>query len=224
MDESDPLKGLIDKTLNLEFPDDEPTHIESINSLTHFPIIAKILSDKAINNNAIKPTLLKAWGLSPKTPTNVIEQNTAVFLIENETDRRNIWRQSPWSFRGNLIMIQPWFPEEALEDVNLTRIHIWVQATGLPVMFVNRKSVEIIGNNIGKFIETDLTTESHRWRKALRIRIKLAVNEPLKDHIIFDCQGKKKLVLEIMYEHLGDFCHVCGLVGHKLNSCLSKTN
>ncbi|KAL0402831.1 UNVERIFIED_CONTAM: hypothetical protein Sradi_1923900 [Sesamum radiatum] len=218
MEEFDPLKGLIDKTLLLEFSDDENSPTADSNNSTHFPIIAKILSEKPLNNNAIKTTLIKAWGLSPKTQTNVIEQNTVVFLLDNEQDRRRIWHQSPWSFRGNLIVSKPWFPEEALEEVDLNSYQIWVQATGLPVMFVNKKSAEKIGNAIGKFVGTDLTTESHKWRKALRIRIETVISEPLKDHISFSCKGKK-IVLELRYERLGDFCHVCGLVGHKINLC-----
>ncbi|KAK4438739.1 hypothetical protein Salat_0208500 [Sesamum alatum] len=162
MDASDPVNGLIKMTSTLDFLDDENSLPETPDKIPHFPIIAKILSDKTLNNNAIKSTLLKAWGISPKTPANVIEQNTIVFLLEREIDCRGIERQSPWSFRGNLIVTRPWLPEEALDEVDLSKFQIWVQAYGLPVMYVNKKLAEKIGNAIGSFIEADLATESHR--------------------------------------------------------------
>ncbi|KAK4395688.1 hypothetical protein Sango_1723100 [Sesamum angolense] len=91
-------------------------------------------------------------------------------------------------------------------------------------MFVNKELARKIGNSIGKFIDTDLATEGHKWRKALRIRIEASVAEPLKDHTIFNYQENKRIILEIRYERLGDFYHVCGVVGHKLSSCQAKPN
>ncbi|KAL0414364.1 UNVERIFIED_CONTAM: hypothetical protein Sradi_1638100 [Sesamum radiatum] len=219
MEDSDILTNLIDKTTHLEFSDDEAPIDQTPNPTTHFPIVAKVLCDKPLNHNAIKATLSKAWNIPPKTTINAITQNTLVFLLENEDDCRRIWRQSPWSFRGNLIVSKPWYPEEALADVDLSKYQIWAQVIGLPVVHVNKKSAEKIGNLIGKFIGTDLATDSHRWRKALRIRTEIDVANPLKDHIIFRCQGNRKIVLEIRYERLGDFCHVCGIVGHKFTTC-----
>ncbi|KAK4412962.1 hypothetical protein Salat_2943400 [Sesamum alatum] len=139
---SDPVNGLINMTSTLDFSDDENTDSEAPNTDPHFPIIAKILSEKTLNNNAIKSTILKAWGISPKTPTNVIEQNTIVFLLDRESDHRRIERQSSWSFWGNLIVTRPWLSEEALDKVDLSKFQIWVQAYGLPVMHVNKKSAE----------------------------------------------------------------------------------
>ncbi|KAK4426608.1 hypothetical protein Salat_1429500 [Sesamum alatum] len=144
MAEADPVHYLIDKTHNLEFSDDENNQTEENNNETHYPIITKILSEKPLNHNAIKTTLTKAWGLQHKTPTNVLEQNTVVFLLASEQDRRRILRQSPWSFRGHLIVTKPWLPEDALEDVDLSSFQIWVQAIGIPVMFINRETAKTI--------------------------------------------------------------------------------
>ncbi|KAK4385626.1 hypothetical protein Sango_2686600 [Sesamum angolense] len=121
--------------------------------------------------------------------------------------------------RGNLVVSKPWLPEEALDEVDLTRIQIWVQAIGLPVVLINKKTAEKIGNAVGKFISTDLETENQRLRKALRIRIETSINEPLKDHFIIKGQGNKRSIIELRYERLGDFCHVCGVIGHKQTSC-----
>ncbi|KAK4440681.1 hypothetical protein Salat_0403000 [Sesamum alatum] len=152
MEDTDPVNCIIVKTNHLEFSDDENTQDDQTPNMNHFPIIAKILCEKPLNNNAIKSALLKAWGLTPKTRINVIEQNTVVFLLENESDRRRICRQSPWSFRGNLIVSQPWHPHEALDEVDLARYQIWIQAMGLPVMYINKDSAEKIENSIGSFI------------------------------------------------------------------------
>ncbi|KAL0410724.1 UNVERIFIED_CONTAM: hypothetical protein Slati_3662100 [Sesamum latifolium] len=89
---------------------------------------------------------------------------------------------------------------------------------------MNRKIAEEIGNSIGKFISTDLSNESHRWRKALRVRIEVAVKEPLKDHFQLISPDNKVRILKIKYERLSDFYHICGTVGHKILSCQKKSS
>ncbi|KAL0404009.1 UNVERIFIED_CONTAM: hypothetical protein Sradi_2041700 [Sesamum radiatum] len=91
-------------------------------------------------------------------------------------------------------------------------------------MFVNKKTTEKIGNVIRKFVDVDLATEGHKWRKALRVRVEIAVSEPLKDHVSIIYQGNKTFVLEIRYERLGDFCHVCGILGYKISSRRENLN
>ncbi|KAL0442108.1 UNVERIFIED_CONTAM: hypothetical protein Sradi_0149700 [Sesamum radiatum] len=82
MEESDLLTNLIDKTTHLEFSDDEAPIDQIPNLTTHFPIVAKVLYDKPLNHNAIKPTLSKAWNIPPKTTINAITQNTLVFSLK----------------------------------------------------------------------------------------------------------------------------------------------
>ncbi|KAL0342468.1 UNVERIFIED_CONTAM: hypothetical protein Scaly_1909400 [Sesamum calycinum] len=82
MEESDLLTNLIDKTTHLEFSDDEALIDQIPNLTTHFPIVAKVLCDKPLNHNAIKPTLSKAWNIPPKTTINAITQNTLVFSLK----------------------------------------------------------------------------------------------------------------------------------------------
>ncbi|KAK4434711.1 hypothetical protein Salat_0633900 [Sesamum alatum] len=167
MDTIDPLDDLLDYTLQLELSDDETNPENAPTDSTKYPIIAKVLSEKTLNHNAIKSTLTKAWKIPTKTHINTIGPNTLVFLLDEEDDRHRIWSQSPWSFRGNLVVSRPWFPEEALDEVDLTKIQIWVQAIGLLVLLINRKVAEKIGNSIEKFVATDLVSENQRWRKAL---------------------------------------------------------
>ncbi|KAL0355300.1 UNVERIFIED_CONTAM: hypothetical protein Sradi_3976900 [Sesamum radiatum] len=124
MEEIDSVNNLTAKTSLLEFNEEENPPQDTPNQNTHFPLIAKIMCEKPLNNNAIKSTLIKAWGIPPKTKFNPIEPNTLAVLLESEDDRRQIWRLSPWSFRGNLIVVKPWLPEEALEEIDLTRFQI----------------------------------------------------------------------------------------------------
>ncbi|KAK4437876.1 hypothetical protein Salat_0121600 [Sesamum alatum] len=130
MDSHDLINSLIDKTSLIEFSDEEDPLVDEKTPLSHFPIIAKTICDKP-NNPQIHPHQVVEFTIN--TQTNQIEQNTVAFLLEKEEDRTRILRNSPWCFRGNLIVLKPWLPEEALADVDLTKFQIWVQVSGLPV-------------------------------------------------------------------------------------------
>ncbi|KAK4421790.1 hypothetical protein Salat_2129600 [Sesamum alatum] len=100
MEDLEPVNHLFDKTLQLDLLEDENVISENLNRSTKFPIIAEVLCEKPLNNKAIKTTLSNVWKIPPKTPTNIIDQNT---LLENVDDRSHLRHQSPWSFRGNLV-------------------------------------------------------------------------------------------------------------------------
>ncbi|KAK4424785.1 hypothetical protein Salat_1672100 [Sesamum alatum] len=142
MESSDLINSIADKTSSIVFSDKDDPPAEEQNPYSHFPIIAKILCDKPINSKALKSTLTKSWGIPSNTDTNQIEPNTVAFLLEKEEDRTCILRNNPWSFRGNLSVLQPWLLEKALVDVDLKKFQIWVQVSGLPVKLINRKVVE----------------------------------------------------------------------------------
>ncbi|KAK4422853.1 hypothetical protein Salat_1867900 [Sesamum alatum] len=106
MDGTDPINNLITLTSTLEVSDDEDSSFEAHKNSPHYPIIAKSCLRKPLNHNAIKSTLIKAWGLPQKTTTNVIEHNTVVFLLNSESNYRQIERQSPWSISGRTSLCQ----------------------------------------------------------------------------------------------------------------------
>ncbi|KAK4433595.1 hypothetical protein Salat_0522200 [Sesamum alatum] len=168
MEDADPVETLFDNALQIEVSDDESELTNDSTDHTKYPIVTKIISGKILNHNAIKSTLTKAWKIPSKTHVNTVSQNTLVFFLDSEDDRRRIWSQSPWSFRGNLVVTRPWYPEDALDEVDLAKTQIWVQVTGLTVVFTNKKIAEKIGKSIGKFIQINLTSENQRWRRALR--------------------------------------------------------
>ncbi|KAL0284221.1 UNVERIFIED_CONTAM: hypothetical protein Sangu_2841200 [Sesamum angustifolium] len=114
-------------------------------------------------------------------------------------------------------------PEKALAEVDLSKVHIWIQAIGLPVLFVNKENAEKIGNYVGSFVKADLKSDSQRWNRALRIRVEIDVNKPLRDRFVLKKPDGSSILIEIRYERLGEYCYVCGVIGHKLDLC-PKTN
>ncbi|KAL3629253.1 hypothetical protein CASFOL_026475 [Castilleja foliolosa] len=188
------------------------------NSTEENAIIAKILSPKTLNMNAFKSSMLKAWKPDRKTQTNLLGDNTMAFVFEDEDDLEKVLNQA-WTFRDHQLAIARWPPDKSLPEIDLNKIAIWVHAFGVPVSYTNMRSAKAIGDEIGKFIKSDLTNINQKWKKSIRMQVEIDIQKPLKNSLTFSCGGRPKLMIELRYERLVDFCYSCGRIGHKLANC-----
>lgn len=59
-----------------------------------------------------------------------------------------------WSFDWNLLVLNPY------EDITLSKVQfhfcdLWIHSYNLPLNQMNREMAEMIGNNLGPFIDVD---------------------------------------------------------------------
>ncbi|KAL3655744.1 hypothetical protein CASFOL_000140 [Castilleja foliolosa] len=184
-------------------------------------IIARILSPKPLNMNAFKAMTINAWNPSQKPDTNLLENNTMVFIFHNKTDMEKVLNNS-WTFRDYQIIITKWPAEKSLHEIDLTKITFWIQASGIPVAYINSSTAKIIGDAVGIFVKTDLNSPNQKWRKSIRIQIEMDIMKPLISHITIPCKGRSPILVEIRYERLTDCCFKCGFLGHKIPDCNSE--
>ncbi|KAL3635328.1 hypothetical protein CASFOL_019875 [Castilleja foliolosa] len=184
-------------------------------------LIAHILSQKPINMNAFKSTVLKAWNPAEKVDTNLLEGNTMAFIFQGKKDMDKVYNLT-WTFRDYQVIIAKWPIEKAQNEINLQATTFWIQAYGIPVAYTSTNTATVIGDIIGKFIKADLNSANQRWKRSLRIQIKLDIRKPLQTFITLACSGRNEIQVEIRYERLTDVCYNCGLLGHKLTKCTSK--
>ncbi|PIN17146.1 hypothetical protein CDL12_10191 [Handroanthus impetiginosus] len=121
-------------------------------------IIAKVISDKQVNNIAFKNTILRAWGLQGNTTVNTIDSNIVVVVLECPVTLKMILSQT-WNFKKLHIVTVEWPIEKALHEVDLSKTTFWIQVSNLPIIYVNEAVAKLIGDSVGPFIKTDITSE-----------------------------------------------------------------
>ncbi|KAL3643120.1 hypothetical protein CASFOL_013935 [Castilleja foliolosa] len=195
-----------------------PSNPDKENSL-----IAKILSSKPINMNVFKTTIIKAWNPAQRVDTNLLEENSMVFIFQAKKDMEKVLNLS-WTFRDFQIITVKWPIEKSLKEIDLNHTGFWIRAFGIPVAYINQSTAKVIGNTIGKYLKADLDSPTQKWKNYVRIHTEIDIQKPLVSHIVLSCSGKSKIAVEIRYERLTDCCYKCGKLGHKMAACKEIEN
>lgn len=207
MDNQTLINTLIQDTQSLECTDTTPEPQPHFDK--EYTIIAKILSEKPINMNAFKSTILKAWNPKKRVIGNLLETNIMAFVFEDENDQIKILNLS-WFFRDLQILVQSWPPDKSLQEIDLNTTTYWIQAYNILVCLINNENATAIGNQIGRFIKTEHQAPGQRWKKFVRVQVQVDILKPLFTISLLPCKDRPNILIEVRYERLSGICYNCG--------------
>ena len=93
----------------------------------------------------------------------------------------------------------------------------------LPLGLMNRVAARAIGDDVGEFMEVDADGSDLAAGRDLRLKVWMDIRKPLRWGILADLgPDKGDRWCPITYEHLLNFCYICGLIGHVDHACLKK--
>jgi hypothetical protein len=189
-----------------------------------FSLLGQLLSPKPINSQSVKETLQHAWKFALPISFAVVGHHKYLFGISNQAHVQAILDQGPWNVRGSLLLLKPWSPDLALDEVNLSLCSFWVQVHGLPGQNMAAVNAVIIAQRLGKILAVDHhDTKGLICQPFLRFRVELDATQPLLPGFHLPRSGNEPLWISFRYERLGDYCTLCGLIGHKRNQCNQPT-
>ena len=193
MSQEDP-QALIDETETLGW--DKPNHLVArdgvLNPHEGFAFIGKLLALKAQNIYHVRAMLSSVWSFAAPLSMKVMGQNKYLFMFLQESHFHNIIRQGPWNVRGSLLLLQPWSPELAIDEVKLQFCAFWVQVYDLPRKFMTTKNAIKIGMGIGKIMELDNNNSSALIsRQFIRFKIEINTSLPLALGFYMPCDGSE---------------------------------
>lgn len=144
-----------------------PTTQTHEDSPHNFSILARILSDKRANHKTFKATIQAAWRTKDPFTISHIETNSFSCQFHDEDELSRVINNSPWSFRGALIVLQRWPNDKAYDEVDFNQTNFWIQAHNLPLDRMNTQNAETIGKLAGRFLYNDITACGSKQRKYL---------------------------------------------------------
>jgi hypothetical protein len=219
---NDDIQALIDETEALGW--DCPVQLDLLEdtsaSRQGFAFLGKLLSLKPPNTHLVRQTLTSAWNFAAPFTIEILSSQKFLFTVPNEAIFNRIMTLGPWNIKNSLLLLKPWPPALAIDEVKLHYCPFWVQVHNLPYQCMTVKNAIKMGKGIGEFMELDNNFSGDLIsRQYIRFRVDVNTSKPLVPGYYLKRPGLDDHWIAFKYERLDDYCVVCGLIGHKKGSC-----
>ncbi|XP_010423120.1 PREDICTED: uncharacterized protein LOC104708268 [Camelina sativa] len=216
----------VEQKVRLEFPSGEdgepvvtiePEVLKAMNGLWRHCMIVKVLG-RSVNISVLSKRLRELWKLSGEL--HVMDLPRQFFLVRfgSEVEYLAALTGGPWRVFGSYLMVQAWTPEfDPLVDEIVTT-PVWVRVSNLTYNFYHRAILMSLSKGLGRPIKVDLTTLNFERGRFARICVEVNLKKPLKGSILIN--GGHYFV---SYEGLTNICSLCGLFGHVVHNCPTKS-
>jgi hypothetical protein len=106
-------------------------------------------------------------------------ENQFLFTFHQVSGKRRALVDGPWMFGKDLPVMVDFDESKTLEELIFAFIPIWVRVSKLPFRMMNKVAGEVIGGEIGEFMEMDKEEDGSAVGRFLRIKIRLDIRKPL---------------------------------------------
>lgn len=142
-----------------------------------------------------------------------------VIKFDNEIDRNAVLEKGPYIIYGRpfLLKIMPELFD--FNDLEFTKVPVWVQIPNLPLQLWNNKALSKIASKIGSPIQSDKLTQSKGRLSFARLLIEIDVSKELLNEVQIKVPDGSTLSHQVMYEFVPKFCRACKAIGHQQDNC-----
>jgi hypothetical protein len=177
--------------------------------------VGKSLAVKPIAIEGIHQTLGKIWCGDKGLVIKDVGENKFLFSFNHPMGKKRVLEDEPWMTGHSLLVMVAFNGKKALEAVDFHHVLIWIRVSKLPMWMMNRKVAEIIGNDVGEFMDIDDEENGTAVGRYLRVKVRIDIRRPLMCGVTMEEEGSDAgRWCPFEYEFLLKFCHCCGIIGH----------
>ena len=118
-------------------------------------LLGKFLTCKPFNKRAAQTTLRRAWGLEELVQIVEVGSNLFQFKFDKEFDMDRVFKEGPWSFDNQVLMLRRWMLGMTAANVKFDSVVLWVQIWGVPFDMFSPKVAAEIGSRLGEVVEVE---------------------------------------------------------------------
>ena len=93
---------------------------------------------------------------------------------------------------NNLVVIEDFDPEKALDEYDFKFVPIWIRVFKLPLGRINRLTGEMIGEKVGEWLEIDVGEDGFAVGEFLRVKVRIDITKPLMRGMLFQAGDDDK--------------------------------
>jgi hypothetical protein len=185
--------------------------------------IGKLMADKPAIPDAVANALGPIWCPMKGIKCKDLGENHFLFTFLQPGGKKKAVDSGPWMFERELLVIEDFVPTKTLEEYEFAYVPVWVHVHKLPLGMMNKETGELIGEQIGEFMEVAGVEDGMAVGRYLRIKVRKCIHTPLMRGTLVEVDDEgRKLWCPFQYEFLPDFCYICGIMGHVDRDCAQK--
>lgn len=168
------------------------------------------------------PSVQKVWSLIPfftdhwKTDLPPVGSDLGLglfqFQFELESDLLNVLDKQPYHYAKWMVILQRWEPTISPDFPSM--LPFWIKIQGLPIHLWSEDTIRSIGEDLGTWEATEITSTSARVRVHVNGRL------PIIKKTVVEYDNGDEVVVTLHYEKLEKHCSQCGKLDHELRDCL----
>ena len=148
---------------------------------------------------------------------NLIKQGVFLFTFQSDEQKKKVLERR-WTYFGHPLM--PWTPEMDLDNLDYSKLPVWVQLPNLHLCLWNPKAEERITSVLGTPIATDRRKASRERLSFARVLVEMEIVESLPNEIPI-MTPKGVLQQPVLFEWKPLKCKKCGRIGHAMDTCVA---
>lgn len=147
-----------------------------------------------------------------------------IYLLEFQTEEdKLVVLGRRWSFyHKSPVTFKAWDPSLELDDIDFSKIPVWVQLPNLKTRFWTSKGLSKITSYLRIPITTDILTANRSRVNFARVLVEVDVKSYLPDVILITGPEGEKLVQSVRYEFRMPKFSMCNMIGHLSEQCRKK--
>lgn len=126
-------------------------------------LIGLVISERFINREAFKATMVKVWKSNGGVVFNEVGDNMFLIEFQNDEDLQKVQKGIPWFFDQNLLWLNTFDGKSAPKDVEFNKEFFWIQLHNIPLGCMTRDVGVHIGSMVGEVVEVDIDEEGIGW-------------------------------------------------------------
>ncbi|KAE9464876.1 hypothetical protein C3L33_03217, partial [Rhododendron williamsianum] len=192
-------------------------HLKRIRQQYRDCLIIKLLG-KNIGFKTLMTRITALWNLEGLfTP---VDLGLGFYLIRFETrsDYKRVYTGGPWVIQDHYLTVQKWQPDFKADKATAIKTAVWMRFPFLPYEYYDEESLFKIAKELGKPLKVDINTIEGIRASYARVCVELDLSQPLEVSVAI---RNEDYLIE--YEHIHLICFDCGRVGHRKETCSSKT-
>ena len=139
-------------SLSLSELEGQGLHLRSDQAFTEHGIVARFLTKRPFNIEAIANTFTPLWRTKSGFKIKIIGDHLILFSFDSKHDVERILSAEPWSFDKHIMVLTRYDKDTTLKASELKMVPFWIQIYDIPLRFRHKAIAEQICQPLGAIL------------------------------------------------------------------------